>query len=164
MQIAARKCTNYRVEDGRVRADFVDMASYCLLRPGSRIPAKIVALTGITASILKANGKPLSDALHGFRSFVGPLPIVAHNAKFDCGFLNAAAEPMGLHFDNEVICTLNLARTTWPAFSSYRLTDLCAALGIETDGAHNAIADVQMTMHLFIQIRLNASKVKAEHK
>jgi DNA polymerase-3 subunit epsilon len=67
--------------------------------------------------------------------------FVAHNAKFDYGFLNASFERFGLgNIGNPKLCTIELARRTFES-ERYGLAFLIDFLGIETATHHRAYSD-----------------------
>lgn len=75
-----------------------------LIRYDKGIPKKVVELTGITDEMLAEKGIELERAVSGLLSFVGSRIVVAHNASFDTGFVQAACEECDLDdFDNECI-------------------------------------------------------------
>jgi DNA polymerase-3 subunit epsilon len=79
----------------------------------------------------------------GIRSFIGGLPLAAHNAVFDMGVLRAALEWYELSIPPlKYFCTLKLARAAWPDLQSHALTALGEHFGIIYD-AHNALEDAQ---------------------
>ena len=83
-----------------------------LIRPtqSASIPAKITELTRITWQQLE-NQPYIEDVLPVFYNFIGILPVVIHNAKFDwTRFLLPGFRQVGLHADNEVICSMNCIR------------------------------------------------------
>lgn len=60
-----------------------------LIDPGIPMPAKASEINGITDAMLA--GKPGIDlVLPDFLRFIGDAPLIAHNANFDCSFVNAA--------------------------------------------------------------------------
>src|SRR5947207_1516572 len=80
-----------------------------LMHPGSPVPYFITRITGITNQMLK--GQPTPEAfMPKLKSFIGPRPILAHNASFDQSFLIAEMENAGITMDNTFLCTLKLAR------------------------------------------------------
>lgn len=97
-----------------------------------------------TMQKISAKGRPYSVAR-----------LAAHNASFDCGFLvqwfkQAAMFCPAACF--EPLDTLSLAR--WaslgasPAPENHKLETVCRWLGIELDGAHDALADVRATVQV----------------
>ena len=72
-------------------------------RDGTEVPwetepidREIVRLTGITDEDV-AGGLSEKDAVAAFLDFAGDLPLVAHNAAFDVGFIRKAATPFSIH-------------------------------------------------------------------
>lgn len=81
------------------------------------------------AALQQADG--LDQVLARFRHWVGSLPLVAHNARFDLGFLQPAAAAIGWHIpETVVIDTMELACLARPDLNSLRLEALAAELGI----------------------------------
>ena len=84
--------------------------------------------------------KPLfKDVADEFLDFIGEAPLVAHNASFDVGFLNAELARLArppLTFDR-VVDTLVLARRRHPAGPN-SLDALCKRYGIDNSAAHQA--------------------------
>lgn len=75
---------------------------------------------------------------------------VAHNARFDCGFLSAEFARLGYELPQApAACTLNLARTVHGSASSYKLGALCEQLGIPHEHSHTALGDARATAALF---------------
>ena len=60
-----------------------------LVNPGCAIPPFITVLTGITNTMV-ATAPPIEDTLQPLLNFIGTSVLVAHNARFDIGFINAA--------------------------------------------------------------------------
>ncbi|MDO4198587.1 MAG: exonuclease domain-containing protein [Erysipelotrichaceae bacterium] len=67
--------------------------------------------------------------------------IVAHNAPFDIGVLNAMCDVYGLnHFKNEYIDTVTISRRVYPELYNHKLNTVSKYLGIELDH-HNGKSD-----------------------
>jgi DNA polymerase III epsilon subunit family exonuclease len=144
------------IEIGAIRvnrdSDLHDTFS-TLVIPNGRITAKITEITGIDRAMIKADGLPLAEAIDRFREFVGPVPMVAFNAKFDRAFLSAACQRVAVdQFDNRFHCALELSRKAWPGRKSYKLQAICADAGIrpQNGAAHRALPDCELAMRTFI--------------
>jgi DNA polymerase-3 subunit epsilon/ATP-dependent DNA helicase DinG len=74
--------------------------------------------------------------------------LVAHNAGFDFGFLEAA----GIHLHRPILDTFELAGILLPGMASYSLGQLCRHLDIPLLAAHRALDDAEATGHLFVRL------------
>ena len=97
-----------RLKNGEVAETF-----QAFVNPKRKLDEKNIALTGITDEMLK-DAPDISEVLPEFLRFCGDLPLVAHNANFDVGFVNAAAQRLGLDFAPTYIDTLVLAQNLLP--------------------------------------------------
>lgn len=123
---------------------------HVLVRPGRRLPKKVVELTGITDDLLESQGVDIGDAMEEFVSFVGDDVVIAHNAPFDCGFVQAMCEESDLDdFDNEYIDTVALAKNKVPGAPNYRLRTLLELLDLENRRPHRAESDCEAVLALY---------------
>lgn len=124
-----------------------------LIRYEKGIPKKAVELTGITDEMLAEKGIELERAVSGLLSFVGSRIVVAHNASFDTGFVQAACEECDLDdFDNECIDTITLAKKKMPDAPNYRLKTLLGLLNLDNQIPHRAESDCEATLSLFSKL------------
>jgi DNA polymerase-3 subunit epsilon len=123
-----------------------------LVNPGRRIPPAIEALTGITnAMVAEAPGfERLSTELH--RRLDGKL-LVAHNARFDYGFLRSEFARVGLRYQSRVLCTVKLSRRLYPGERHHNLDSLIARHGLECGQRHRALADARVLWDFARRIR-----------
>lgn len=122
-----------------------------LMHPGVRLPSFITALTGITDEMLCGQPRP-EQVMPRLHQFVRGLPVVAHNAAFDRGFLRAELDRAGLALDSEFLCTMRLARRLVPGLPTYRLDALVDSLEVRAPNArqfHRAVADVNHTVAIW---------------
>jgi DNA polymerase-3 subunit epsilon len=122
-----------------------------LMYPGMRLPSFITSLTGITDAMLRGQARP-EDVMPRLHEFVRGLPIVAHNAAFDRGFLRAELARARLRLESEFLCTMRLARRLVPGLPSYRLGALVDALQVRSPEArefHRSVADVNHTIAIW---------------
>ncbi|MFB9329738.1 PolC-type DNA polymerase III [Paenibacillus aurantiacus] len=109
--------------------------------PHEEIPYHIQQLTNITNEMVQ--GAPeLEPKLREFVEFVGDAVLVAHNAKFDMGFIQAACKRFGMpEVTNPVLDTLELARFLHPSMKNHRLNTLADKYKISLENHHRAIDD-----------------------
>jgi DNA polymerase III subunit epsilon len=124
------------------------------LNPERDIHSEAVAVHGLTREFLK--DKPLfKDVAEEFLEFIGEAPLVAHNATFDIGFLNAELERVAhppLRFDR-VVDTLVLARRRHPAGPN-SLDALCKRYGIDNSERikHGALMDSLLLANVYVEL------------
>ena len=126
-----------------------------LVNPGRAIPPYITVLTGITESMVFP--APHVDAvLPSLSHFIGDSVIVAHNARFDLGFLNAALiradrDPLA----NRVLDTVPLARRlVRDEVPDCKLGTLASRLRLAHQPNHRALDDALTTgdlLHFLIE-------------
>ncbi len=117
-----------------------------LVNPLCAIPPFITVLTGITDTMV-ATAPTIDEVLDAFIEFVGDSVLVAHNARFDIGFLNASLVRHGRdRLANRVLDTVGLARRLVGGdVDNCKLATLAASLGFANQPSHRAINDVLAT-------------------
>ena len=111
------------------------------------VPENISELTGITAEHLK-NAPSLAFVMEQFKVFLGQSVFVAHNVRFDYGFIGATLEAIGYgELLNRKLCTIDLARRTI-ASPKYGLGTLKELLGIDNTH-HRALSDAIAAAEIF---------------
>jgi len=114
-----------------------------LLDPAESIPPFIQQLTGITNEMVR--GQPSFDTLaQGLAERLHGKLFVAHNARFDYGFLKNEFRRAGIPFQADVLCTVRLSRLLFPAAARHGLDALIARFGLEPLGRHRALADADL--------------------
>src|SRR5690606_15000828 len=74
--------------------------------------------------------------------FVGDAVLVAHNARFDIGFIQANCKAIGLpELHNPVLDTLELARLLHPSLKNHRLNTLAEKYKVSLENHHRAVDD-----------------------
>ena len=123
-----------------------------LMNPGMRVSSFIENYTGITNQMLNS-APPVSEVMQRFAGFIGRHPLVAHNASFDRRFLDAEFTRIGHAHRQEVACSMLLARRLYPAAPCHTLATLVRYKNLQTTGVHHrALADAEMTAHLWISL------------
>lgn len=122
--------------------------------PGYPLSQFTTDLTGITDQHVKG-AKPLLQVLQEFQDFCQDTVLVAHNATFDVGFMNANYERNGLPtITQPVIDTLELARNLYPEYKRHGLGPLTKRFQISLEHHHMANYDAEATgrlLFIFLQ-------------
>lgn len=121
---------------------------------GKKVHPDALAVHGITDDFLK--DRPLfKDVVDDLLAFIKGTKLVAHNASFDMGFLNAELMRIDLPpIGNEhVIDTLALARRRHP-MGPNSLDALCRRYGIDNSRRekHGALLDAELLAEVYIEM------------
>lgn len=135
-----------KIKDGVITDRFDEF-----IDPKRPLPQKIIDLTCITDDMLAGHDSE-EEVTKRFLEWTGELPMVAHNAKFDIGFISAACNKYNLgEFNNTVLDTMSMARMLHPEWPNHKLTTLVRRYKIEwdEDAHHRADYDAEGTAHAF---------------
>jgi DNA polymerase-3 subunit epsilon len=124
------------------------------IHPERDVPEAATAVHGIRLADLE--GKPVFAAIADqVLAFLADDPIVAHNADFDIGFLNAELARAGkptLAADR-AIDTVAIARRQFPGAKA-SLDALCQRFGIDLSvrAVHGAIVDARLLAQVYVEL------------
>jgi DNA polymerase-3 subunit epsilon len=127
---------------------------HALVDPQRDIPEEASRVHGFTSAHLA--GKPLFAAVaQELLAFLGDGKLIAHNAPFDFGFLNAEFARLGLpslHLDR-MVDTLALAKGRFPGMPN-SLDALCRRFGIDLSArtTHNALLDCRLLAEVYVEL------------
>jgi len=131
-----------------------------LMNPGMRISTFIEEYTGITNKML-STAAPVKDVMKNLARFIHQHHLVAHNASFDCKFLDAELARISHKRKNDFACSLLSARRIYQDAPNHKLETLVRYKNIKTDGTyHRALADAEMTAHLWLRMMAD---IKSEY-
>lgn len=120
-----------------------------LVNPRKPIPHKIQELTSITDAMV-IDCPSIEEILPKFIDFIGSATLVAHNARFDIGFLQRDCKKiLNLDYKPSLIDTLQWARDLMPHLRGHGLKSVTKGLGVSLDKHHRAIDDSQATAQVF---------------
>ncbi|MBI2277871.1 MAG: 3'-5' exoribonuclease [Dechloromonas sp.] len=120
-----------------------------LVNPGTRIPPFIEQLTGISNEMVADAPIFAEVAKETLRRLEGRL-FIAHNARFDYGFLKNEFKRLDIAFRAPVLCTVKLSRALFPEHKRHNLDSLIERHGLAAAARHRALADAQL-IHQFWQ-------------
>ena len=127
---------------------------HAYFNPERDMPAAAEAVHGLSIQFL--SDKPLFAArVDDLMEFLGDAPLVAHNAAFDFGFVNAELARAGRPALDmaRMCCTVQMARKLHPG-AKHSLDALCTRYGIDRSHRvkHGALLDAELLAHLYIEM------------
>jgi DNA polymerase-3 subunit epsilon len=124
-----------------------------LVNPEVSIPGFIQNMTGISDAMVRnaPTFERLADEI--LERLDGRL-LIAHNARFDYGFLKSEFRRIGYDFRATVLCTVKLSRRLFPEHRRHGLDALIERHGLPAEDRHRALADARL-IHQFWQLLRN---------
>ncbi|MBB5754103.1 DNA polymerase III subunit epsilon [Prosthecomicrobium pneumaticum] len=124
------------------------------INPQRSMPAEAFRVHGLSDAFLA--DKPIFSAIAGeFVDFIGDARLVAHNAMFDLGFINAELGRLSLpvYRVDRIVDTLMLARQRHP-LGPNSLDALCNRYGIDISRRtlHGALLDAELLAEVYIEL------------
>ncbi len=126
----------------RVEQNLVTKTFHSLLNPLSHIPPEIERLTGITATDI-ADAPVFSEVKDEILSLLDGCVFVAHNVRFDYGFLKGELKREGIDFTSKHFCTVRLSRELFPDQKRHNLDSIIERHGIPCESRHRAFDDAK---------------------
>lgn len=122
-----------------------------LIDPERSIPYNITKITGITQEMVADAPKFYEVAKKIVEMTTGAI-FVAHNSRFDYGFIREEFKRLGFTFMRKQLCTVRLSRKAFPGLRSYSLGNLIKHFGFTAERRHRALDDAIATTELFQKI------------
>jgi DNA polymerase-3 subunit epsilon len=119
----------------------------CLVNPGTQISGFIERLTGISNAMV-AKAPTFADLAEEVRARLAGRLFIAHNARFDYGFLKNEFKRAGHDFRATVLCTVKLSRKLFPQHAKHNLDSLIARHNLTVSSRHRALGDARL-IHQF---------------
>jgi DNA polymerase-3 subunit epsilon len=142
-----------KVQYGEIIASFSS-----LVNPLRQIPPFITRLTGIHQAMV-ATAPCFSDIAEQVLAQLEGCIFVAHNVKFDYGFVRAELQRAGFNLQRPQLCTVVESRRYFPGLKSYGLAALTAHFDIPLTTHHRALADATATAELLLLLNQQRAKV-----
>ncbi len=126
-----------------------------LVNPERPIDPGAIAVHGITDEMVR-DQPAFGEIVEDFLAFVGDAPLVAHNAEFDRGFLNAELMRLGREPlpAERFVDTLLIARQRFPGQRN-SLDHLCRRFGIDLSERekHDALIDCRLLAQVYLELK-----------
>lgn len=120
-----------------------------LVNPQTSIPLFIEQMTGITNQMVEQAAR-FEQIAHEVNDLFQDRLFIAHNARFDYGFLKNEFKRLGINFQPSVLCTVKLSRALFPQYHRHNLDSLIERHELTVTDRHRALADAQ-AIHQFWQ-------------
>lgn len=121
------------------------------VNPHTEITEFISNLTGITNDMV-AEAPEEKNALEDFLKFCGKNPVlIAHNAKFDTGFISAALKRNNIEFPFSYLDTVPMCRIMLPQLEKHKLNFVAEHFGFEFNH-HRGCDDAEVLGKIFIEL------------
>lgn len=119
-----------------------------LVNPERSIPEYVSRMTGITEEMVSVAPKFYEIAKKIVQMTEGAV-FVAHNARFDYSFIREEFQRLGYTYSRRQLCTVRLARQTFPELPKFGLDALIRHFGIHVENRHRAMGDTLATTKVF---------------
>ncbi len=143
-----------KVFDGEVINTF-----HTLVNPKFKPDDFILSFTNISFNELSAS--PEFEEIHEeLYEFLKEGVIVAHNARFDYGFLKAEFERYGFVFKPDYCCTVQLSRNLYPHHKKHSLDHIISRFNLDSGNRHRAEYDTEVIRNFFYLSKENFGEEK----
>jgi len=137
----------YEVHDGDVVEEWSS-----LINPEKPISPFIEQITGISTAMV-AKAPRFSEIAEELQGKLAGKVLVAHNARFDYGFLKSEFRRLKITFQEDILCTLKLSRALFPEQKKHNLDELIERHDLNVQDRHRALGDAQVVKDFFAKIR-----------
>ena len=122
-----------------------------LINPECIIPPWIEGLTGIRQE--QVNGAPtFAEIADELAAILHKKVFVAHNARFDYGFIKNEFKRLGMDFTSKTLCSVKLSRRLFPQYKRHGLDQIIERLGVRVEKRHRAMDDTEVIWKLMQHI------------
>jgi DNA polymerase-3 subunit epsilon len=133
-----------------------------LVNPGVPIPSEIQWLTGISNEMVRA-APPFSALAEDLAARLHDAIFVAHNVRFDYGFLRAEFARCGLTWRAPTLCTVRLSRLLYPDRAPHSLDAIVARFSLDGETRHRALGDARVLWRFLQRLVAVHGRAEVEH-
>ncbi len=123
-----------------------------LVNPECPIPPYIQSFTGISNQMVE-HAPRFADLAATVLEKLGGAVFVAHNARFDYGFLRSEFRKAKIHFSADVLCTVKLSRRLFPGFARHNLDAVMERHALNCNARHRALGDARLIRDFWLKMR-----------
>lgn len=134
------------IKDGRIAGHYQQ-----LFNPELPVPPWITKLTGISTDMVR-DEPTFADCAENIYDQLHEQVIVAHNARFDYGFLKNEFRRLEKCFTAKTLCSVKLSRNLFPQLKGHGLDAIIRRFDIQLEYRHRAMSDVLAVLAFFKQV------------
>ncbi len=134
-------------EDGKITKTFET-----LVNPQAYIPAEIERLTGIQATDVQ-NAPTFRQVTSDIQELLSDAIFVAHNVRFDYGFLRSEFKRENISYSAKHFCTVRLSRILYPRFKRHNLDSIIERFNFTCERRHRALDDAKILVSFYTQAK-----------
>ncbi len=145
-----------RIEKGEIVETFNS-----LINPGKPVSSFIEGITGIKSEELK--GAPgFEEVSFTIERLLTDAVFVAHNARFDYGFIKNELKRSGIAYNSKCLCTVRLSRLMFPQYKKHDLSTLIDRFNFECANRHRAYDDAKVLWDFLSYLEKEEKQEKLE--
>ena len=120
------------------------------INPETSIPPGIQKLTGIRQEML-SDAPRFRDIAEELLTILKDRVLVAHNARFDYGFLKNEFKRCGLNYKSKPLCSVKFSRRLYPQFRRHSLDQIIRRFRFDIEHRHRAFDDAEVIHRFFLK-------------
>lgn len=124
-----------------------------LINPETAVPPWITNTTGINTAMVMQQ-PTFAELWPTIEAMLKDRVLVAHNARFDYGFIKNEAKRCGANFSAKTLCSVKLSRQLYPQYKRHSLDAVIKRLGCTVQNRHCAMDDTEVIYQLFTAMTL----------
>ncbi len=136
----------------RVEENKIVQTYHSLINPETRLPPEIELITGITAKDLE-NAPTFRSIKTDILETLIDSTFVAHNVRFDYGFLKNEFKRENITFTSKQFCTVKLSRYLYPTHRRHGLDAIIERFGITCENRHRALDDAKVLYEFYQKLQ-----------
>ncbi len=127
---------------------------HSLINPQAHLPKEIELLTGITPTDLESapTFRTVKDEI---QEILSDCYFVAHNVRFDYGFLKSEFKRENITFSTKHFCTVRLSRLLYPRFKHHNLDAIIERHNFTCANRHRALDDAKVLFDFYQKLQLD---------
>lgn len=118
------------------------------INPETTLPPFITKITGIYAKDL-VDAPIFADIADELLEIIEGKILVAHNARFDYGFLRNEFSRIGTKYTAKLLCSVKFSRAMYPQFKRHSLDAIIKRFKLNIENRHRAQDDAEMVWQMF---------------